>query len=43
MRSARIHLAIIGTAALAVISCDTRLPTASRRAAAGTPPDVLID
>jgi hypothetical protein len=28
---------------MAVVSCDTRLPTATRRAAPGTPPDVVID
>jgi hypothetical protein len=43
MRSAHKHLAFIVLAAVAVISCDTRLPTAARRAAPGTPPDVVID
>ena len=43
MRSARSYLPLIALAALAVVSCDTRLPTASRRAAPGTPPDVVID
>lgn len=43
MRSTRTHLALIVLAAMAVISCDTRLPTAARRAAPGTPPDIVID
>ena len=43
MRSTRNHIALIALAAVAVISCDTRLPTATRRAAPGTPPDVVID
>lgn len=43
MRSPRTHLALIVLAAMAVISCDTRLPTATRRAAPGTPPDIVID
>src|SRR3954466_9350242 len=43
MRSPRIHFALFALAAMAVISCDTRLPTATRRAAPGTPPDITID
>ena len=43
MRSPRIHIALVALAAVAVASCDTRLPTAQRRAAPGTPPDVIID
>ena len=43
MRSTRIQLALVVLAAAAVASCDTRLPTAARRAAPGTPPDVVID
>jgi hypothetical protein len=43
MRRTTAHLAFIALAAVAVASCDTRLPTASRRAAPGTPPDVVID
>src|SRR3954467_14568638 len=43
MRSTRTHLALVVLAAAAVVSCDTRLPTATRRAAPGTPPDVVID
>ncbi|HET9424609.1 MAG TPA: Ig-like domain-containing protein [Gemmatimonadaceae bacterium] len=43
MRSTRSYLALIALAATAVVSCDTRLPTASRRSAPGTPPDVVID
>jgi hypothetical protein len=43
MRSPRIQLALVVLAAAAVASCDTRLPTAARRAAPGTPPDVVID
>ena len=43
MRSTRSHLALVVLAAAAVVSCDTRLPTATRRAAPGTPPDVVID
>src|SRR5688572_19182795 len=43
MRSPRIHIALVALAAVAVASCDTRLPTAQRRSAPGTPPDVIID
>ena len=45
MRSTRTHLALIALAAMAVISCDTRLPTAARRGSLtpGTPPDIVID
>src|SRR3954471_5829969 len=43
MRSTRSHIALVVLAAAAVVSCDTRLPTATRRAAPGTPPDVVID
>ena len=43
MRSTRSHIALIALAAVAVVSCDTRLPTAQRRAAPGTPPNVVID
>src|SRR3954463_10045582 len=43
MRSTRSHIAFVALAALAVVSCDTRLPTATRRAAPGTPPDIVID
>jgi hypothetical protein len=43
MRSTRSHIAFVVLAAAAVVSCDTRLPTATRRAAPGTPPDVVID
>lgn len=43
MRSTRTHFALFALAALAVVSCDTRLPTATRRAAPGTPPDIVID
>lgn len=43
MRSTWNRLALIALAAVAVVSCDTRLPTATRRAAPGTPPDVVID
>lgn len=38
------RLLLLALAAGAVISCDTRLPTASRRTAApGTPPSVVLD
>src|SRR6185503_11635595 len=43
MRSLRVHLLVASLAAVFVAACDTRLPTASRRAAPGTPPDVSID
>jgi hypothetical protein len=43
MRSTRSTIALVVLAAAAVVSCDTRLPTATRRAAPGTPPDVVID
>jgi hypothetical protein len=43
MRSTRSHIALVALAAAAVVSCDTRLPTAVRRAAPGTPPDIVID
>src|SRR3954471_23908774 len=43
MRSTRSHIALVALAAALVASCDTRLPTATRRAAPGTPPDVVID
>ena len=43
MRSTWNRLALIALAAVAVVSCDTRLPTATRRAAPGSPPDVVID
>src|SRR3954470_17938955 len=43
MRSTRSHIALVALAAVAVVSCDTRLPTATRRAAPGTPPDITID
>ena len=43
MRSTRSYIALVAFAAAAVASCDTRLPTAARRAAPGTPPDVVID
>src|SRR4051812_48786567 len=37
------RLLLLAVAAAAVISCDTRLAPATRRAAAGTPPTVVID
>ena len=43
MRSAIQRLVLLALGAGAVISCDTRLPTASRRAAPGTPPSVVVD
>jgi hypothetical protein len=43
MRSTRSHIALVALLGVAVVSCDTRLPTAQRRAAPGTPPDVVID
>lgn len=43
MRRIQNQLALIALVAVAVVSCDTRLPTASRRAAPGTPPSVVID
>ena len=45
MRSTRSHIALVVLAAAAVVSCDTRLPTAgrSRLTAPGTPPEVIID
>lgn len=43
MKRAHKHLLLLVLAAGAVISCDTRLPTATRKAAAGSPPVVVID
>jgi hypothetical protein len=43
MKSLRSHIAFVMLAAASVVACDTRLPTATRRAAPGTPPDVAID
>jgi hypothetical protein len=43
MRSTQKHIALIALAAVAVISCDTRLPTARRGPEPGTPPEVVID
>jgi hypothetical protein len=43
MRSTRFHIALVVLGAAAVASCDTRLAPAARRAAPGTPPDVVID
>jgi len=43
MRRTSQRLVLVALAAVAVVSCDTRLPTASRRAAPGTPPSVVID
>jgi hypothetical protein len=44
MRRTPHRLLLLALAAGAVISCDTRLPTASRRTAApGTPPTVVVD
>src|ERR1051326_2053675 len=36
-------LVLVAFVVTAVVSCDTRLPTALRRALPGTPPSVVID
>ena len=37
------RLVLIAAATAAVVSCDSRLPTVSRRAAAGKPPAIVVD